>query len=120
MYHSLMGSCVSWQRRFSKTSLAVQKNVFVREPLILTPNIPAICQHHELTIPVSVYNGPGSEASFEVSLNATRPVAVGNATQSITVEAGRAVVYFKVKAGDGIGAIKFDLAAKGNSASAER
>ena len=99
---------------------SAEKNVFVREPLILTPTFPRfVSTNDELTIPVSVYNGTGSESSFEVSLNATGPVAVvGSSTQSISVDAGRELpVYFKVKAGDAMGVVKFSLAAKGNGAS---
>lgn len=97
-----------------------EKNVFVREPLILTPTFPRfVSTNDELTIPVSVYNGTGSEASFEVSLNATGPATlVGSSTQSLKVEAGRELpVYFKVRAGEAMGVVKFSLAAKGNGAS---
>lgn len=99
---------------------SAEKNVFVRESLILTPTFPRfVSTNDELTIPVSVYNGTGSEANFEVRLDATGPVAiVGNSTQGVKVEAGRELaVYFKVKAAETMGAIKFSLAAKGNGAS---
>ncbi len=98
---------------------SAERNVFVREPLILTPTFPRfVSSNDELTIPVSVYNGTGAEASFDVSLTAAGPIAViGNATRSVRVEAGRELpVYFKVKAGDATGVIKFSLAATGNGA----
>ncbi|MGB5106531.1 MAG: alpha-2-macroglobulin family protein [Candidatus Zixiibacteriota bacterium] len=99
-----------------------EKNVFVREPLVLTPTFPRfVSTNDELTVPVSVYNGTGTDGTFEVTLSAHGPATVvAGSTQSIEVAAGRELpVFFKIKAGETMGAIKFSLAAKGNGASTD-
>ncbi len=96
-----------------------EKNIFVREPLVLTPTYPRfVAANDELTIPVSVYNGTGSDGVFSVKLEAGGPISVlSNSTQSVKVEAGRELpVYFQVRAGDATGVIKFTLTANGNGA----
>ena len=63
-----------------------EKNLFVREPIVLTPTFPRfIGSTDELTIPVSVYNGTGADATFNVDLSATGPVKIvdgGNRVRS--------------------------------------
>lgn len=100
-----------------------EKNVFVREPIVLTPTFPRfIGSTDELTIHVSVFNGTGSEATFTVDLSAAGPVKlVDGSSKSIKVPAGRELpVYFKAKAEQTMGKVKFKLAASGNGATASQ
>jgi hypothetical protein len=93
-----------------------QKNVFVREPIVLTPTFPRfIGSTDQLVIPVNVYNGAGADADFEVNLSATGPVSIiGMSTENVRVPMGKeSPVYFTVKGDQSMGKIEFRLAAKG-------
>ncbi len=94
-----------------------QKNLFVREPLVLTPTFPRfIGSMDDFVIPVGVYNGSGTDGSFVVRLSAIGPVSLTEGSEkSVAIAAGReAAVYFRVKAGEGMGTVKFTLSASGN------
>ncbi len=100
-----------------------EKNLFVREPIVLTPTFPRfIGSTDELTIPVSVYNGTGADATFTVNLSATGPVKlVDGGSRSIKISAGRELpVYYKLKAEQTMGKVQFKLAASGNGATASQ
>ncbi|MFQ5708218.1 MAG: MG2 domain-containing protein [bacterium] len=93
-----------------------QKNVFVREPIVLTPTFPRfISSKDELVIPVNVYNGTGQEATFEVKLAVKGGVQIiGKNTQSVQIAAGKEKqAYFAVKAGETPGKVEFGLSARG-------
>lgn len=100
---------------------SVQKNVFVREPIVLTPTFPRfIGSTDELVVPVSVYNGTGSDADFDVNLTATGPInVIGKQTESVRVPKGKELpVYFTIKGEQSMGKIEFKLSAKGGGAQA--
>lgn len=99
-----------------------EKSIFVREPLVLTPTFPRfVAPKDEFTIPVSVYNGTSTDATFAVILGANGPAEViGSARQEIRVTAGRELpVFFKVRAGATAGAIEFKVTASGNGANSD-
>lgn len=103
--------------RFGST----EKHVYVREPLVLTPTFPRfLSSTDELIVPVGIYNGTGRDGRFTVSVKTEGPATVlGEVTQTLQVSGGReAQAYFRIKAGDGMGAVKFTVAAGGNGVEA--
>ncbi|MFQ5602658.1 MAG: MG2 domain-containing protein [bacterium] len=93
-----------------------QKNVFVREPIVLTPTFPRfISSRDEFTVPVSVFNGAGKEAQIEVTLQTEGPVQVlESQPQQLTIAPNQEkLAYFKIRAGENTGRVKFRVAARG-------
>ncbi len=100
-----------------------EQNVFVREPIVLTPTYPRfIGSTDELTVPVSIYNNTGADATFTVDLSATGPVKLTEGgSRSIKIPSGREMpVYYRVKADQSIGKVTFKLSASGGGATASQ
>ncbi len=101
---------------------AADKNIFVREPIVLTPTFPRFVGPTDaFVVPVSVYNGTGSDGRFEVRLNIDGAVSLtGDATQQVAVAAGRELpVFFSLRAGMATGVAKFTVMASGNGKSTQ-
>ncbi|MCZ6820926.1 MAG: alpha-2-macroglobulin, partial [Calditrichaeota bacterium] len=97
-----------------------QQNVFVREPIVLTPTFPRfISATDKFRVPVSLYNGTGKDAAFEVALAVVGPAEViGSKKQEIAIARNEEKqVYFDVQADEAIGEVKFKLTAKGGGES---
>lgn len=95
---------------------AMEKKLFVREPIVLTPTFPRfVASGDAFVVPVSVSNGTGSNNNFEVKLAAKGPIQITDeATKSISIEKGKeGQVYFQLKAQETMGKLEFHLSAKG-------
>jgi uncharacterized protein YfaS (alpha-2-macroglobulin family) len=93
-----------------------EQKVVVREPIVLTPTFPRfIASADSLIVPVTVFNGTGEDAQFDVRLRIDGPVeAVGASLQSVTIAQGKEeTVDFRLKAHEAAGKVKFDLIATG-------
>ncbi|MBN1352217.1 alpha-2-macroglobulin family protein, partial [candidate division KSB1 bacterium] len=98
------------------------RNITVRGPIVLTPTFPRFLAGNDLfLIPVSVFNGTGSSASFTVSLSAEGPVDILSKPEaSLNLKNNSEdIVYFKAKAKRGMGKIKFKVLAKGGGEATE-
>ncbi len=104
---------VAWnQDRFGNS----EQQLFVREPIVMTPTFPRfIATGDQFTIPVSVYNGTGSDNSFEIKLQVKGPARIlDRATQTVTINAAREeAVYFPIQAEQSMGVVEFHLMASG-------
>jgi len=101
---------------------SAQKNLFVREPIVITPTFPRfIASTDEFVVPVSVYNGTAGENDFEVKLAIDGPVKLATeATQPVKVTKGsEGQVYFKAQAEPTIGKVTFRVSAKGGGEQTE-
>ena len=93
-----------------------EKKFFVREPIVLSPTFPRfVASGDAFVVPVSVYNGTGSNNNFEVKLTAKGPIQITDeATKTVQVEKGKeGQVYFQLKADETMGKLEFNLSAKG-------
>ncbi len=98
-----------------------QQNVFVREPIVLTPTFPRfISSTDEFTVPVTVFNGTGGDATIEVALATQGPVTpVDGNRKSVAITQGQeGSVHFKLQAANATGKVKFNLSASGGGESA--
>lgn len=101
---------------------SAQKNLFVREPIVLTPTFPRfIASSDEFMIPVSVYNGTAGENIFEIKLTIKGPVKLTtDAMQPIKVAKGsEGQVYFKAQAEPTTGKVTFRVSVKGGGEQTE-
>lgn len=99
-----------------------EKPVLVREPIVLTPTFPRfIGSTDKFTVPVNVFNGTGSEGSFEVQLAAEGPIQLtGEPIQSVVVAKGEEKqVFFPIEARNTMGRVTFKLSARGNGEQTE-
>lgn len=97
------------------------KNVTVRDPIVLTPTFPRfIAPNDQFQVPVLLANGTGKDAKFTIQMQATGPVEiVGASKMSLSVQKKQeASVGFQLKAGQGMGKVKFVLTAKGGGSAA--
>ncbi len=96
-----------------------EEDVLVRDPVVLTPTFPRFMTTQDrMRVPVSVFNGTGRDATFEVALAEDGPVEiVGDATQQVQVARDREeVVYFEVQSGKTLGEVDFRITANGGGA----
>jgi uncharacterized protein YfaS (alpha-2-macroglobulin family) len=102
---------------------AAEKNVTVRDPIVLTPTLPRFLGPLDVVkVPVEVYNGTGSDGAITVSMRATGGAkARGPSEQKIDVPAGaQRSLSFELAADEVDGKIEVVFAASGNGASTER
>lgn len=95
---------------------SVEQEVLIRDPIVMTPTLPRFLGSGDrFSLPVSVFNGTGSEASFDVRLALDGPVTMqGAAVQTLQVPSGReGQVYFDVAADPALGKATFRLTAEG-------
>jgi len=101
---------------------AAQKNIFVREPLVLTPTLPRfIASGDEFAVPVSVFNGTGAAATVNIKLGIQGPVkltAPGNQSLKISNQS-EGQIYFACKAETTMGKVTFNLSAGAGSVKTE-
>jgi hypothetical protein len=93
-----------------------QKNIFVREPIVITPTFPRfIASTDEFVVPVGVYNGTAAENNFEIKLSIDGPVKlVSESAQTIKIAKGSEnQVYFKARAERAMGKVTFRVSASG-------
>ncbi len=94
----------------------LEKKMFVREPIVLTPTFPRfLASGDQFVVPVNIYNATGKTAAFEVGLKIKGPVnLIDSGTKSITVEQGKeGQVYFQMQSEQTMGKIEFQLSAQG-------
>ncbi|RMD89915.1 MAG: alpha-2-macroglobulin family protein, partial [Calditrichaeota bacterium] len=95
------------------------KNLFVREPLVLTPTLPRFISSTDLfQVPVNIYNGTGKEANIEVRLKIDGPATIqGSDRQSIKIPKDKErLVTFTVKAEETTGKVTFHFTTQGGGA----
>ncbi len=95
---------------------SAEQNVLVRDPIVMTPTLPRFLGSGDtFKVPVSVFNGTGRDADFEVKLDVDGPVAVqGGASQNVRVPEGReGQVFFNVTAEPTLGKATFTISAQG-------
>lgn len=96
-----------------------EQKVVVRDEIVMTPTLPRfVGSGDDFVVPVSVYNGTGSDASFDVKLEAEGPVRLAETNNKrVRVQAGQeGQVYFKVTADRTLGKATFTLSASGGAA----
>ena len=101
---------------------SAEEKVLVRDPIVMTPTLPRFLGSGDtFKVPVSLFNGTGGDAEFEVKLDADGPVAVqGDATQTVRVPDGReGQVYFDVMAERTLGKATFTITAEGGGQTTE-
>ncbi len=94
----------------------LEKKMFVREPIVLTPTFPRfLASGDQLIVPVNIYNATGKTADFEVELKTKGHVnLIDDRTKMVTVEQGKeGQVYFQLQAEPTMGKLEFQLSAKG-------
>ncbi len=99
-----------------------EQPVLVRDPIVMTPTLPRFLgSGDDFRVPVSVFNGTGSDAAFEVRLAADGPVTLKSAaTQQVRVPAGReGQVTFDVTAQRALGKATFRLTTRGGGQATE-
>ncbi len=99
-----------------------EKNVFVREPIVLTPTFPRfISSTDQFIVPVNIYNGTGSAHNFNIEIQAAGPVNVFKESQrKIRIEKGdEETVQFHFRAENTIGKAEFKLTAAGGNETSE-
>jgi uncharacterized protein YfaS (alpha-2-macroglobulin family) len=93
----------------------LEKKMFVREPIVLTPTFPRfVASGDQFVVPVNVYNATGKTADFEIELKTNGPINLtdsGNKTINI-VQGKEGQVYFQLKAEQTMGKLQFLLSAK--------
>lgn len=97
----------------------VEQDVIVRDEIVVTPTFPRfIGSGDSFTVPVSILNGTGQDATFTATLQADGPVDfAGEHTQAIQVANGREeVVFFPLKAAVALGKTTFTLMTEGGGA----
>ena len=95
---------------------SAEQNVLVRDPIVMTPTLPRfVGSGDQFKVPVSVFNGTGRDADFEVTLGVDGPVTVqSSTTQTVRVPDGReGQVYFDVTAAPTLGKATFTLSTQG-------
>ncbi|HMB90686.1 MAG TPA: alpha-2-macroglobulin family protein, partial [Rhodothermales bacterium] len=95
---------------------SAEEKVLVRDPIVMTPTFPRFLGSSDTaTIPVSLFNGTGQDATFEVRFATDGPVKLQTAaTQSVRIPDGReGQVYFEVAADRNLGKATFKLTARG-------
>ncbi|MBC8185948.1 Ig-like domain-containing protein [candidate division KSB1 bacterium] len=100
----------------------MEKKVFVREPIVLTPTFPRfVASGDEFIVPVSIYNGTGSKETFKIKLEAKGPVAITDGeNKSVQIEHSKEqIVFFNIKAKKTIGKLEFQLTASGGGEKAK-
>lgn len=92
----------------------------VRSPLVLTPTLPRfLAPGDEVLVPVTLRNDTDSDGSFRVTLAVRGPAVVENEEIVFGVGQGREkLAYFKVRAGEQTGDLRFDFSASGNEETA--
>jgi len=98
----------------------LEKKLFVREPIVLTPTFPRfVASGDQFVVPVTVYNGTGATADFAVKLTTQGPVALmDKSSKTINVAAGKeGLVHFNLQAEKTMGRLEFKLSARGGGAS---
>ncbi|MFH1892769.1 MAG: MG2 domain-containing protein [Candidatus Zixiibacteriota bacterium] len=93
-----------------------EREMFVREPIVLTPTFPRfIGSGDSFNVPVSVYNGTGEKATFEIKIDVDGPVAcLGEQSQSVTIaNDSEGFVLFAMKAEEKTGKVSFGIEASG-------
>lgn len=96
-----------------------EQDVIVRDEIVVMPTFPRfIGSGDAFTVPVTVLNGTGQDATFTVTLDADGPVDFeGAPTQSIQVANGREeAVFFPLKAAVALGTVNFTLTTQGGGA----
>lgn len=91
------------------------EKVLVREPVVLTSTFPRfVAPGDRFVIPVSVFNGTGSDGPVELTLSAKGPVSIdGHDQKRFDVEDKKErVAHFAVIAGESSGKCEFTLEAK--------
>ncbi len=100
-------------------------DTIVRDEIVLTPTFPRfLAPEDEIMVPVSIFNGTGSDATFTLEVEGSGPVEVGQSSQEIRVTNEReAVAYVPIKTGSGIGeaalSVKVSGAGKSSSSSVQ-
>ncbi len=92
----------------------------VRSPLVLTPTLPRfLAPGDEVLVPVTLRNDTASDCSFRLSLEVQGPALVENEEVMLGVEQGREkLAYFKVRAEEQTGDLRFGFTASGNEETA--
>lgn len=101
---------------------SAEQPVLIRDPIVMTPTLPRFLGSGDtFKVPVSVFNGTGSDAAFEVRLEAEGPVDIQSAsTQTVNVPNGReGQVYFDVTAQRTLGKATFRLTTQGGGQTTE-
>jgi len=92
-------------------------DVFVRDPIVVKPTFPRfLASGDRFSVPVSIYNGTGGDASIKVTLETSGLTSVeGDKSKSVLVADGKeSMVFFKVDTAQGTGATSFVVKASGN------
>lgn len=100
----------------------LEKKMFVREPIVLTPTFPRfVASGDQFVVPVNIYNATGKTAGFEIELKAKGPINLTDSgTKTITIAQGKeGQVYFQLQAEPTMGKLEFLLSAKGAGEQAE-
>ncbi len=98
------------------------ENVTVSDPIVLTPTFPRFLTGKDsFDIPVNVYNSTAKNGKVSVEISAKGPVSVlSSRKKSITIESKKEqAVKFTCRAANEVGALHFNLRAKGLGASTE-
>jgi len=93
-----------------------RRDVYVRDLIVLTPTFPRfIASKDEFTVPVTVYNGTGTDSVFKVSLAIDGPVdCLDNLEKTIRIRGGKeGFVSYRLSAEDKIGKASFLVTATG-------
>jgi len=95
---------------------STEANVTVRNPIVLTPTIPRfVSSNDDFLIPVTVFNGTGSQADIRLTLEQTTNLDLEILQPSLTIavpDGGEESVSFRVRTGRGMGKITFVLTAE--------
>ena len=101
---------------------SAEGKTIVRDPLVLTPTFPRfVAPQDRFTVPVAVFNGTGQAGEFKLRLSAEGPVTL-ESEPLVTLKLGaeeEKIAYFQLKAGQGMGKLRFRLQVEGNGEKCE-
>lgn len=98
---------------------SAEQKVIVRDPVVLTPTFPRfVAPQDRFTVPVAVFNSTGRAGEFKLRLRSEGPVTL-ESKPLVVLNLGpeeEQIAYFQLKAGKGMGTLRFRLEVEGNGA----
>ncbi len=94
----------------------MEKDIFVRDKLILKPTLPRfISSLDDFILPVMVFNNTTKDGDFEVKLDIDGDVSIlNNSAQSVQIADGESkAISYRLKVGNSIGKASFTISASG-------